>query len=367
MITSLVSADDHVDIGHDKVKSFLDPKFHGHYDDALMRFAASMGPLLSTDVNVKWREQHGLHGPSSNNLASHASRELPSGHTDAVSRLQDMDRDGVAASATYCEVSAFRYLYDIKEGWREATRAFNSALLEFASPDPGRLIVSAQIPLHDIDVAVDEVRWAASAGIKSLQLPVFPAELGLPDYWDDRYYPLWHAISDAGLPVCCHIGLNTQLETVARRDPTPEKGIFVPMVALSTAEALGQVLLTGLFERFPELKFVFVEPGVGWVAWWLAGVDDMMSRQGYDFPGLKQLPSEYFRRQVFLTYIDEPYVLEHARNILGVENLMWSSDYPHPVTSFPNSREIAERTVKDGTEPEQQLLLSGNASRVWNL
>jgi predicted TIM-barrel fold metal-dependent hydrolase len=368
MPNRLISADDHVDLSHDHVKSFLDPQYHSYYDEAIKNFAANMRAMISNETNQRWREQQGQEGASKTDMRNRGVGHGPrAGHTDAAARLRDMDEDGVDASATYCEVSAFRYLYDIKQGWKESTRAFNTALREFASADPARLVVSAQIPIHDVAAAVAEVKWAAAEGIKSLQLPVFPAELGLPDYWDSRYDPLWTAIIDANLPICCHIGMNTQLEGLARRDPTPQKGIFVPMVALSAAEAIGQWLLTGVFERFPKLKVVFVEPGVGWVAWWLALVDDMYTRQGYEFPGLKKLPSEYFRQNMYLTFIDEPNVIEHAHNILGVPNVMWSSDYPHPVTSFPRSQAIAEEVMKGVDDREKELILSANAARVWNL
>jgi predicted TIM-barrel fold metal-dependent hydrolase len=290
-----------------------------------------------------------------------------SGHTDPYERLKDMDADGVDASSTYCEVSAFRYLYMLERGWREATRAFNTALAEFASADPSRLIISYQIPIHDIDAAVQEVQWVASEGGKSLQLPVFPTELGLPDYWDTRYDPLWSAITETGLPICCHIGLNTQLEGLARRDPTPQKGIFVPMTALSTGEALGMWVMGGVFERFPDLRVVFVEPGIGWVAWWLYIADDLLLRQGYEFPALTELPSHYFRKNVFLTFIDEPDVVYHARKRLGIENVMWSSDYPHPVSSWPKSRQIIDGMFQDATDEERRLIVGGNAARVWNL
>ena len=365
----LISADDHVDISHDRVKSFLAPKYHDAYDAALMEFAASMGSTASVESNQRWREQQGLPpkkiaGMGANR--SHAAFGRP-GHTDADARLQDMDEDGVVASSSYCEVSAFRYLYLVEDGAPETTRAFNSALGDFASADPKRLIVSYQIPIHDVDAAVNEVRWAASVGCKSLQLPVFPAELGLPDYWDTRYDPLFTAIQDTGLPVCCHIGLNTALEGLARRDPTPQKGIFVPMVALSSAEALGMWILGGVFERFRELKVVFVEPGIGWVPWWLYIADDLRARQGYEFPALTRAPSEYFRDNVFLTFIDEPDVLYHARERLGIHNVMWSSDYPHPVSSWPRSQELAAKALADATDEERELVLSGNAARVWNL
>lgn len=363
----LISADDHVDLSHDTVKSFLDPQFHDDYDAAVNEFRASMSSMVSNETNQRWREQQGLElGSADITRRTHEANGRP-GHTQAAARLKDMDFDGVEASATYCEVSAFRYLYMVKNGWKESTRAFNTALSAFASADPKRLVVSYQIPIHDIDAAVEEVTWAAATGCKSLQLPVFPAELGVPDYWDSRYDPLWAAISAADLPVCCHIGMNTQLEALAKRDPTPQKGIFVPMTGLSAAEAMGMWLLTGIFERFPKLKVVFVEPGVGWVAWWLWIVDDMAARQGYEFPGLKKAPSEYFRRNMYLTFIDEPNVVDHAHNILGIKNIMWSSDYPHPVSSWPKSQAIAEEIMTGVSGGDRELVLSGNAARVWNL
>ena len=115
-------------------------------------------------VNRQWRQQQNL--PTAQTKGFGGNERHPAfgrpGHTDPVERLKDMDADGVEASSSYCEVSAFRYLYLIKDGAAEATRAFNTALAEFASVDPERLIVSYQIPIHDIDVAVNEVRWAAA-------------------------------------------------------------------------------------------------------------------------------------------------------------------------------------------------------------
>ena len=240
----LISADDHVDLAHESIKAHLSTRFHDDYDRALQKFAVSMASSVSSEANNRWREQRGLPKSTAGNTMG-ANRAHPAwgreGHTDPHERLKDMDQDGVQASSTYCEVSAFRYLYLLERGGPEATRAFNAALAEFASVAPDRLVVSSQIPIHDIDAAVKEVEWVASQGGRSLQLPVFPTELGLPDYWESRYDPLWSAISETGLPVCCHIGMNTALEGLAPRDPTPQKGIFVPLVPLTTAEALGMI------------------------------------------------------------------------------------------------------------------------------
>ncbi|HQV57072.1 MAG TPA: amidohydrolase family protein [Ilumatobacteraceae bacterium] len=364
----LISSDDHVNLDHASIKACLATKFHSDYDQALMDFGASMGALTSSKANAQWSEQRGVK-PSTSSMGgnrNHPAFGRP-GHTDPVARLADMDADGVEASASYCEVSAFRYLYLLRNGAQEATRAFNTALAEFASADPARLIVSYQIPIHDIDAAVAEVQWVAASGGKSIQLPVFPNELGLPDYWHDRYDPLWAAIQETDLPICCHIGLNTMLDNLAQRDPTPQKGIFVPMTAMSTGEALGMWIVGGVFERFPKLKVVFVEPGVGWVAWWLFITDDLQARQGYEFPAISRKPSEYFHQNVYITFIDEPNVLRYGRERLGVKNLMWSSDYPHPVSSWPHSQRIVDEMFADEDPTERDLVLYGNAQRVWNL
>jgi predicted TIM-barrel fold metal-dependent hydrolase len=365
----LISSDDHVDLSHDSVKRNLDRKYHDDYDEAVAAFVRSVMSLVSSEANQRWSQQRGVERDPAATIGGARKHAATGrlGHTDSNERLRDMDLDGVEASVTYCEVSAFRYLYLVKNGWKEATRAFNDTLAEFASADPKRLVISYQIPIHDIDAAVDEVRRGASNGCKSLQLPVFPAELGLPDYWDERYDPLWSAIQDTGMPICCHIGMNTALDDLAKRDPTPQKGIFVPCVPLSAAEALGMWIMGGVFERFPDLKVVFVEPGLGWVSWWAYIADDLALRQGYDFPAISKPPSHYLRQNVYLTFIDEPDAIRHGRERLGIENIMWSSDYPHPVSSWPESHAIVDAMFEGVNESDRELVLSGNAARVWDL
>jgi predicted TIM-barrel fold metal-dependent hydrolase len=369
--TSLISSDDHVDVTQEQIKTYLHPRHHDAYDAAVARVESELRQRSNVEMNRRWREQQDLPPEGSRDKGYGGIEVHPAfgraGHADPLARLADMDADGVQASSSYCEVSAFRFLYLVADGAAEATRAFNTALAAFASASPDRLVVSYQIPIHDVDMAVNEVRWARANGCKSLQLPVFPAELGLPDYWDTRYDPLWTAVQDADLPVCLHIGLKLGLGDVIARDPTPMRGIFIPMVQLATSEALGMWLLTGVLERHPHLKLVFVESGIGWVAWWLNQVDDMKARQGYEFPGLKAAPSDYFHRNVHLTFIDEPDVMHHAERVLGVENVMWSSDYPHPIGSWPDSRSTVERIFSSVPDHDRDLVCRANAARVWGL
>jgi uncharacterized protein len=353
----LISADSHVKVTHEQIKANLATKFHQSYDDALAAFAARMSRGAGA-ANAA--------GAAMKAADSNAAFNRP-GYWEPNARLEDMDADGVDAEVLYSEVSAFRYLSDMREGRSESVRAFNDVLQAFAEPDPKRLVISYQIPIHDIDLAIAEVHRVVALGAKSLQLPVFPSEFGLPEYFDERYEPLLGLIQETGLPICCHIGLNTNLDDLMRRDPTPNKGVMVPVTGLMTSEAFGMWIMGGVFEKFPRLKLVFVEPGLAWVAWWLHIVDDMAVRQGYSFPAISRLPSTYFQSNIFLTFIEERIALERLRDIIGVENIMWSTDFPHPVTSWPNSRQIIAEQLEGIPADERELILSGNAARVWNL
>jgi predicted TIM-barrel fold metal-dependent hydrolase len=151
-----------VSVQHDDVKAHLAPRLHDEYDAALMQ---------------AYREMLGGNAAKANqggNEIRHASWNRP-GYAEPHERLRDMDVDGVDIEVLYCEVSAYRYLYLLPTGAAEATRAFNDTLHDFASADPSRLIVTYQVPIHDIDLAVAEIERVAAMGGKSLQLPVFPA------------------------------------------------------------------------------------------------------------------------------------------------------------------------------------------------
>ena len=354
-MTRLVSSDSHVAVQHDQVKQRLATRFHEAYDAALMTaYQAMLGGNASKANMAGLEHVHPAYGRA--------------GHHEPHERLADMDIDGVDVEVLYCEVSAYRYLYLMEEGSREATRAFNDTLLDFASVDPRRLVVTCQVPIHDIDVAVEEVQRVAAAGCRSLQLPVFPAEVGQPDYHDPRYERLFAAIAETGMPVCNHIGLNTALDQLADRDPTPRLAWTMSCMPLSACEALGMWLLTGPLVAHPELKVVFVEPGLGWVAYYLHFLDDMVLRQGYDFPLLEgELPSFYYHRNMAMTFIDEPDPIRHLLPRLGVRNVMWSSDYPHPVSSWPKSQTIVEELFEDLPDADRDAIVCHNAERIWNL
>ena len=126
-----------------------------------------------------------------------------------------------------------------------------------------------------------------------------------------------------------------------------------------------QLIGSGALQRHPNLKFVLVESGIGWLAWLLTQMDDNHHRRHmWETPKLDLLPSEYFKRQGFATFADDIVGLM-VREITGVECLLWGSDYPHDEGTFPHSREVIERTFKGIPEDEKRKIVGENAARLY--
>ena len=261
-----------------------------------------------------------------------------------------MDTDGVEAEVLYCEVSAFRYLYLMKDGWQRGDPRVQrrDARVRRASTRSASSSTS-QIPIHDIDAAVRRGRSASRrSACKSLQLPVFPTELGLPDYFDERYDPLWaRDPGDRAARSAATSASTPNLDDLIARDPTPQMGVMVPMTALSTGEALGMWMLTGVLERFPRAqgRVRRARPRLGRRGTSTSSTT-WSTRQRLRVPGDHGAAELLLPPQRHLTFIEEPDAIQSLRHRLGVDNILWSTDYPHPVSSWPNSRAIVEQAVR---------------------
>ena len=216
------------------------------------------------------------------------------GYFDSSARIEAMDADGVECEVMYSEFDFTSKVYHVGEHWRECASAYNNTLRDFASVDPSRILITYQLPLIDIDYAASEVYRLADAGARSIQIPNFPSEVGMPDYHDERYTKLWSAFEETGVVVANHLTLKDSLWDTFRRDPTPQKGIFTAMPGFAIGETLCWYILTGILERHPKLKVIFVEPGVFWLAGFIRFLDSRMHAH-YDFPGVKELPFHLFQ------------------------------------------------------------------------
>jgi predicted TIM-barrel fold metal-dependent hydrolase len=351
MATRLISADSHVSLTAKALREKLPLGVRDQFD-------AGMKAHLAAE-----EERRGGQTLSIDDFDMEAARDP--GYSDPVARIAAMDRDGVEAEVLYSELSAFRVFGLMKDDWKVISRSFTDALVDFASHDPKRLILSYQVPIIDIDYAVKEVQRLAALGARSVHLPNHPSEVGLPDYHDARYDPLWATLQDHEISISHHLGVRHSLYDVFRRDPTKQRAIFTSLPALALSEVLAWWILTGTLERFPQLKVVFVEPNLYWIAGFLAQLDRKVAGP-YDLAGLTLKPSEYFHRQIACTFMDDEIGLG-MRDLIGVENILWSTDFPHPATTWPNSQKVVARQFAGVPAKERDLICSQNAARIYGL
>jgi uncharacterized protein len=288
----------------------------------------------------------------------------PAGEWDPKARLADMDLDGVDGEVLYTDTTGGGAFYKLDaEVGMAAVQAFNSAALDFAAADPRRLVVVHLLPLHEIDAAVGELQRIVAEGAKAVQLPLYPTDAGLAPYYDDRYEPLWAAIAEAGVPVSLHVcppagrGLG--------KDPTPARGIFQVMPPILMSQPMVELILTGVFERHPGLRIVMVEAGLSWIPYMLDRLDRVSVKGNWADRGMPAgKPSDYWYANMAATFEEDELGLS-LRERIGVENLLWATDYPHPDSTFPHSQEVLTREFAECTADERDAMTSGNAARLY--
>lgn len=366
----IISADSHVDIRDEAVLEYLPDRHHEAYRAAKTKFILD---LLGQKPHKARKQQAAGQVIDERSTPSYPT-ETPweaagrPGAWDPHERLKDMDVDRVDAEVLYGDVVAGAMFYDIPDGgWLEAFRAFNSAAIAFASVDPDRLVPVYIVPIADIDEAVKEVQRVANEGARALQLPLYPVDLGFAGYWDPVYDPLWSVISEIGLPISQHVGINAGLQAIQSYDPTPAKGVFQSLPPIFMAEVVAGWIVTGIFERFPGLKVVLVEAGLGWIPYYLERLDTMRGRHHWDHYGmLKENPSHYWHHNMAATFEEDTFGVS-VRGRVGVENLMWATDYPHPDSTWPHSQDVIQTHFGEVPIDETRLMVGGNAARLYGL
>jgi len=295
----------------------------------------------------------------------------PAGEWDPIARLADMDLDGVQTEVIYIDATGGSMLYGLSpDDGRQIIGAINSAALDFSRVDPARLVVVHLLPLHGIkespDGAIAEVHRLASEGVRALQVPLYPEDQGLPKFWDPIYDPVWSAIEEVGMPVSLHVcppkgrGLGS--------DPTPARGVFQVMPPILMSQPMTELILSGVFQRHPRLRIVLVESGLSWIPYLLERLDLCAHKGDWKRRGMPidNLPTDYWYQNMAATF-EEDLTAMGMRDKLGVENLLWATDYPHPDQTFPRSMEVIDEHFSDIPERERDLMIRGNATRLYRL
>jgi predicted TIM-barrel fold metal-dependent hydrolase len=291
-------------------------------------------------------------------------------------RVKAMDQDGVDAHTLFGNIAGvaggtFSDPRFDEEFRLEAIRAFNDFQIEaYSRPFPGRFITLAIVPLWDAAAAVAEVKRTHALGIHGVSF-AFPQQFGYPHICDTHWDPFWRICAETGLSVNLHIGSGGSMGLSARTDydgysemrwlaETSTRSISANTQVMST------VLFSGILERFPALKVVSSESGLGWVPYLLETADHQWERQKLWREGMSVKPSEYFHRQCYVNFWYERTGIENRYHI-GIDNIMWESDFPHPTCSWPNSQEFIERALAGVPADERRKILVDNAVRVFNL
>jgi predicted TIM-barrel fold metal-dependent hydrolase len=235
------------------------------------------------------------------------------------------------------------------------------------------------LPFWDVGTTIKEMERAAKLGHKGLVMCGEPEHFGLPKLTDPRWDPLWAAAQDMGLPINFHIGTGDMWYFEMMHESVGRHAAFASMGALfsmDNAKVISQIVCGGVAHRFPKLNFVSVESGVGWLPYLLAGLDYQWKNCGAreENPQMKLLPSEYFKRQVYGSFWFELGTLGPAIELLGADNILYETDFPHPTSMSPgpatsaiNPRDYIELAFKGVSQENVGKILHGNAARIYNL
>jgi predicted TIM-barrel fold metal-dependent hydrolase len=276
-------------------------------------------------------------------------------------RMQDMERDGIWASMVYGPTALFSHGIEDAEAQQAALRAWNDwAAEEFNSYLPDRLNALPELPTTAPEDAAAELARLAAAGHRGACLNAFEADIRDP-VWDR----LWAAAAETGLPISFHIGGGTRFDP---RRPGWQRAAFAAIAPMQMDEVLSTMIYSGALERHPGLKIVLAESGIGWVPYFVARMDATFEKHCRPNPeySIKTLPSELFHRQVFATFEEEP-LGPDLIPLLGPDNFMWACDYPHPDSTWPNSRAAIEHALgKLGAEAVRKVT-GENCRRLYGL
>ena len=357
-----LSADSHVNVPIDDWARYLPETYRGR------------APILDEAEDADYMIFEGRRSPIQG-LAAMAGRkpeeysermkntDARPGGWDPAERLKDQDIDGVIAEVLYGggppgqpDDIPFRFaLY----------RAYNDWLADFCAQAPGRLFGIGFLPIFEIEGAVAELERIKEIGLVGA---VLPTTQNIHPYGEPYWDPIWEAAQEMNIPLHFHAreGITVggaKLPYEGRK----KTAAWLTVGALTQFELAAELLFSGVYERVPRVRVGHVEGNVGWVPYMLERADQVYAQHRFwTRPPITMTPSELWRRNCFGTFIQDRVGVE-LRRAIGVENAMWSSDYPHSDTLWPGSQEAIGRMFHDVPEADKHALLKGNAIREYGL
>ena len=316
--------------------------------------------------NIGTNQQAGLRFEAPDKLTAGGSmKTIPLGGVDPHAHIKDMDVDGVAGGVLYPSQGLTVYRVPDGELLSAIFRAYNDWLADFCHAYPKRLKGIAMLNVDEPMVAASELRRAATIGLAGAMIPLRPME---HRYDHPMYEPLWAAAQDLEMPLSLHVG-------TYRWSPSSNPNVVAQDIVDFTnrecdaRNVIAAMIYAGVFERHPTLRIGVVEFEVAWAPYFLARLDNVYTERavGRKLQRFKDglLPSDFFRRNVFISFQEDDLGIQ-LRSLIGVQNLMWGSDYPHAESTFPRSRQIVERLLHDVAQEEKTMIAGMNAARLYH-
>jgi predicted TIM-barrel fold metal-dependent hydrolase len=367
----VISSDCHAGLPADQYREYVDPKFRGQYDESIaaaesMR-TARMGPSEDRDRWVaEWREE----------IADHGGMR---GSWDASVRDKELDGDGVACEVIFPDadaagvggVSGTPFGAGLGSSGdsdpvlvMQGAKAHNRWLAELCAESPERRVGVALVPiLHDHEAAIEEIAWAADHGLRGVMIPT--RWMSQPSYNDPVYDPIWAACVDHDMVLHTHSGAGP---TDISFGPGT-MAIYASEAGWWAARPMHVLILGGVFERFPTLHYCVAENGAWWVpdlrermdAKWIGDHNTRKFGTEVFRGGLSMKPGDYIDRNCWLGASTMHQTEVDRRHGIGIDNLMWGNDFPHPEGTWPHTREWLRMRFHDVPVDETRKILGLNA------
>lgn len=253
---------------------------------------------------------------------------------------------------------------------------YNDAMAEIQAESGNRLLPLPLMPAWDIDLCVTEAKRVGALGARGVNMTSDPQDLGSPDLADPAWDPFWATVSELRLPVHFHIGASVTGMTFYGKYPWPSHpantrlAIGGTLLFIGNARVVTNLILSGIFDRHPDVQTVSVESGVGWIPFILETLDyEMNENAPRELAAMKKLPSEYFRSNIYATFWFEknqgklPALVE----AVGADRILFETDFPHPTCLYPHPLETVEEKMATLAPDVRAKILGENARKLYRL
>ena len=366
-----ISADSHLEISPDRWRDRVPARYRDRAPrvirlpnggDAILAENSRLLQLWAHNAGVPWEEW------GHDNVKRY---EEAVGSGTPEQRLRELDTDGIDAEVLFPGLNKLAFLSGIgdDDAYFAVVAAYNEFLAEeYMGADPERFIPAGIIPQRGVDAAIAEMEHCANLGLKAISLDAYPnGSLSIKPE-DDRF---WAAALGIDMPVTVHT-MFSRMRDGRQRGSGLDLARRISTYGTKAAPIATALAIHGVFDRFPKLQIFFAENQIGWIPNYLEQADLIWERHRFYHEraqGLKPLerkPSEIIKEHCLWGFMDNPIGVQ-LRHYIGIDKILWSTDFPHDPSDWPNTRATIERNFAGVPADEKYLMMAGNAIRFFKL